>query len=314
MDVWGPFRVPSAEYGYHYLIGFTHEGSGYVAVYPTKRHDASVLISTTKRYWGDMARFDLDLKILRTDGGPEMRSNEFQEYLSSKGVTWERSAPYVHEQVGMQERRWGMIIPRAMATPKQCGARLGHWASAARYATYLLNIQPLSRDGDSRSPHERLTGVLPDLAPVRTFWSRMWGAVTAEQRDHKLSDRAVEGRFVGMAANGSAWVLYSSALPLNRHFIVAQATFDEENVLDVAAGGAAESYDLDGADEREPDAAVPDAAEGNVPSPVDDDFVLVRASQPMPAPSPAGDVLGEVDEAPRSLICCLLRVFKSAAM
>jgi hypothetical protein len=55
MDVWGPFRVPSAEYGYHYLIGFTHEGSGYVAVYPTKRHDASVLISTTKRYWGDMA-------------------------------------------------------------------------------------------------------------------------------------------------------------------------------------------------------------------------------------------------------------------
>jgi hypothetical protein len=32
MDVWGPFRVPSAEYGYHYLIGFTHEGSGYTAV------------------------------------------------------------------------------------------------------------------------------------------------------------------------------------------------------------------------------------------------------------------------------------------
>ena len=76
MDVWGPFRVPSAEYGYHYLVGFTHEGSGYTAVYPTKRHDAGVLISMTKRYWGDMARFDLDLKVLRTDGGPEMRSTE----------------------------------------------------------------------------------------------------------------------------------------------------------------------------------------------------------------------------------------------
>ena len=47
-----------------------------------------------------------------------------------------------------------------------------------------------------------------------------------------------------------------------------QATFDEANVLDVAAEGAAESYDLDGADEREPDTAVPDAAEDDVPNPV----------------------------------------------
>ena len=136
MDVWGPFKVPSVEYGYHYLIGFTYEGSGYMAVYPTKRQDTSVLIiSTMKRYWGDMARFNLDVKILRTDGGPEMPSNEFQEYLSGEGVTWEHSAPYVHEQVGMQGRRWGMIIPRAMAMLKQCGATVGWGTGRLRHVT-----------------------------------------------------------------------------------------------------------------------------------------------------------------------------------
>ena len=91
MDVWGPFKIPSAEYGYHYLIGFTHEATGYTAVYPTKRHDAEELIRTTKRYRGDMARYDLDLKILRTDNGPEMSSAAFQTYLAETLITWERT-------------------------------------------------------------------------------------------------------------------------------------------------------------------------------------------------------------------------------
>ena len=156
-----------------------------------------------------------------------MCSETYQAYLAESLISWERSAPYVHEQVGLQERRWGIIIPRATAMLKQGGARLGHWASAARYAAHLVNLEPLSRDGDHRSPVERLTGCAPDLAPVRTFWARMWGALAPEQRAHKFADRAVEGRFVGLAANGSAWVLYSTNLPTNKHFTVVQATFDE---------------------------------------------------------------------------------------
>jgi hypothetical protein len=153
-----PFRMPSAEYGYHYLVGFTHEASGYTAVYPTRKHDAEELIRITKRYRGDMARYDLDLKILRTDNGPEMCSAAFQTYLAEALILWERSAPYVHEQIGLQERRWGIIIPKVIAMLKQGGAKLKHWASAARYAAYLVNMEPLERRDDKRSPHERLTG------------------------------------------------------------------------------------------------------------------------------------------------------------
>ena len=236
MDVWGPFKIPSAEYGYHYLVGFTHEATGYTAVYPTKRHDAEELIRTTKRYRGDMARYDLDLKILRTDNGPEMSSAAFQTYLAETLITWERSAPYVHEQVGLQERRWGIIIPKVIAMLKQGGAKLKHWASAARYAAYLVNMEPLERRDDKRSPYERLTGKPPNLAPVRTYFSKAWGAVSAEQREHKLSDRAIEGRFVGLASNGSAWVLYSRGRTPNRHFTVVQATFDESDVMGERAG------------------------------------------------------------------------------
>ena len=55
--------------------------------------------------------------------------------------------------------------------------------------------------------------------------------MSAEQRAHKLSDRAIEGRFVGLASNGSAWVLYSTGLTPNRHFTVVQATFDEGDMM-----------------------------------------------------------------------------------
>ena len=244
MDVWGPFKVPSAEYGYHYLIGFTHEESGYTAVYPTRRHTTEDLIRATKRYRGDLARYTVDLKILRTDNGPEMSSQVFQDYLAENLITWERSAPYVHEQIGLQERRWGMIIPKVIAMLKQAGARLGHWASAARYAAHLVNMEPLERPGDKRSPIERLTGRGPDLAPVRTYYSKMWGAVSAEQREHKLSDRAIEGRFVGLAANGAAWVLYSTGLTPNRHFTVVQATFDETDVMGAPSNDRDEQPDL----------------------------------------------------------------------
>ena len=135
-----------------------------------------------------------------------------------------------------------------MAMLKQGGARLGHWASAARYAAHLVNLEPMSRDGDNRSPVERLTGCAPDLAPVRMFWARMWGALAAEQRAHKFSDRAVEGRFVGLAANGAAWVLYSTNLVKNKHFTVVQATFDEADLLhggDVEADSAAPDGEIE---------------------------------------------------------------------
>ena len=74
--------------------------------------------------------------------------------------------------------------PKVIAMLKQGGAKLKHWASAARYATYLVNMEPLERRGDRRSPHEHLTGKPPNLAPVRTYFSKMWGAVSAEQREH----------------------------------------------------------------------------------------------------------------------------------
>jgi hypothetical protein len=233
MDVWGPFKVPSAEYKYQYLVGFTHdETTGFTAVYSTVDHTADTLVHITRRYRGDMAKHEnFDMRILRTDNGAEMCSEKYQTYLADSLISWERSAPYVHEQVGLQERRWGIIIPRATAMLKQGGARLGHWASAARYAAHLVNLEPLSRYGDHRSTIERLTGCAPDLAPVRTFWARMWGALAPEQRAHKFADRAVEGRFVGLAANGSAWVLYSTNLPRNRHFTVVQATFDEADLM-----------------------------------------------------------------------------------
>ena len=72
MDVWGPFKVPSAEYKYQYLVGFTHEMSGFTAVYPTVDHTADTLVrmsrGVTGATWREHENFDM--RILRTDNGP----------------------------------------------------------------------------------------------------------------------------------------------------------------------------------------------------------------------------------------------------
>ena len=46
---------------------------------------------------------------------------------------------------------------------------------------------------------------------------------------------------MGLAANGAAWVLYSTGLSPNKHFTVVQATFDETDVMGEHTGEQFES-------------------------------------------------------------------------
>ena len=91
MDVWGAFKVPSAEYKYQHLVGFTHETTGFTAVYPTVDHTADTLVNITRRYTGDMAKHEnFDMRILRTGNGAEMCSEKYQAYLADSLISWER--------------------------------------------------------------------------------------------------------------------------------------------------------------------------------------------------------------------------------
>ena len=70
-------------------------------------------------------------------------------------------------------------------------------------------------------------GSKPDLSKARVFGSKAWLYLDKEQREHKLSETATEGKFVGFTANGAGYRVYANGRFYDGKFV----RFDESGVL-----------------------------------------------------------------------------------
>ena len=91
--------------------------------------------------------------------------------------------PYVHEQVGGVERRWGVLqaIARTMMIRAKVSLKL--WAEAMLHATWLLNRQAdrtRGEEGEVSTPYERMFGSKPDLSKARVCQDRVGVAQSAQ--------------------------------------------------------------------------------------------------------------------------------------
>ena len=110
-DVCGPINVESPS-GTRYFLLFKDDCTGYRTIY-FLRHKSEVL-SKLKEYEALVERQTNNrIKILRTDNGKEYVSNEFQEFLKTKGIIHERSTPYVPQQNGRAEREMRTLVESA---------------------------------------------------------------------------------------------------------------------------------------------------------------------------------------------------------
>jgi transposase InsO family protein len=62
---------------------------------------------------------DNSLKILRTNGGGEYTSNDFEEFCKNHGIIHEVTAPYTPQHNDLVERRNRSILEMARSTVKQ---------------------------------------------------------------------------------------------------------------------------------------------------------------------------------------------------
>ena len=231
MDVWGKYRVASAVNKSYYAIAFVDVATGHIMVYPRASHTASGLIDCCTLYMGDMgAAFE----ILRTDNGPEMLSDQFQMWLAEQKITWQRSTRYVHEEIGHVERRWGMLVPMARTMLLRANMEKRFWADAMMYSAWIWNRTPDTVHGEetactgaASTPHERMYSKRPNLSKARIFGCKAWAYLDKEERDSKMHEVSVEGRFVGMEPNGAGWLIYANG----RYYASRRAVFDEKNVL-----------------------------------------------------------------------------------
>lgn len=134
------------------------------------------------------------MKILRTDGGGEYTSNEFEKFGEDNGIQHEVTAPYTPQHNGLVERRNITVLDMARGMLKE---KFPHtlWGEAVSSSVYVLNKYPTKRM-NYIVPEERWTGKKPSVKHLRVFGALCYNHVQ-DQRRTKFQDKSKEMVLVG---------------------------------------------------------------------------------------------------------------------
>src|SRR5260221_4075892 len=194
--------------GFKYFITFIDDFSRFLTVYPMK--NKSDALEKFKEYLAEAERqTSCRLKTLRTYGGGEYFSSEFNSYLKSIGITHESTNPCTPQENGVAERVNRTLVTMAIAMLKSVESKVGRtaWPYTIRHATLIKNVSPHSSLPDSTSPYERYTGNKPSISMICTFGCE---ATLHIHRDlcNKLDNCSIPGIHIGIAQGKKAFLVY----------------------------------------------------------------------------------------------------------
>ncbi|CAH9104519.1 unnamed protein product, partial [Cuscuta europaea] len=229
-DVCGPFEVPSLSEK-QYFVSFIDDLSRKMWVYLLK-HKSEVF--TTFKKFKNLAEKQSGemIKVLRTDGGGEYLSNEFNQFCEQEGIIHEVTAPYTPQHNGSAERRNRTVLNMARSMLKAKNLPKCYWGAAVTTATYLLNRCPTKRLNQI-TPEEAWSGQKPSVKHLKIFGSVCYRHIPDEKRK-KLGDKSQKLILVGYDPT-RAYVLYDPderKSAISRDVIVDESSswnWDEKN-------------------------------------------------------------------------------------
>ncbi len=130
----------------------------------------------------------MSIKCLRSDGGGEYFSNEFNDYLKEHGIQRKYSCNYSPQQNGVAERKNRHIveITRAMLNEKNLPNYF--WVEVVATAVYIMNRTPTAAI-HGMTPKEKFIGKKPNVSHLRVFGCIAYVHVPDEKKsklDQKL--------------------------------------------------------------------------------------------------------------------------------
>ena len=108
------------------------------------------------------------LKVLRTDGGGEYTSTEFEEFLESAEKRHEQTVPKTLEQNGVAERMNRTLVDSVRSMLPDASLPHEFWAEALSTAIYLRNCSP-TKAVDGMTPFEAWTKKNPSASHLCVF-------------------------------------------------------------------------------------------------------------------------------------------------
>ena len=203
-DVCGPMSSESLG-GRRYFVTFIDDFSRCCKVYFLKHK--SEVFQKFKEFEAKVTNQSGNrIGTLRTDNGGEYLSNEFQDYLASKGITHELTMPHTPQQNGVAERMNRTLQESARAMLAHANLPQGYWAEAIAAAAYLRNRVAIS-PVEQKTPHEMWYGRRPNLSHLRVFGCIAYAHVPDCERK-KFDGKARKLRFVGYCTTSKGYRLF----------------------------------------------------------------------------------------------------------
>ncbi|KAK2404675.1 putative mitochondrial protein [Trifolium repens] len=203
-DICGPIDVLSTG-GNKYFLTFVDEFSRMTWLYHIKVK--SEAFDVFKKFKALVEKQSgKSIKVLRTDGGGEYTSTEFENYCKEKGIIHEVTAPYTPQHNGLAERRNRSILNMARSMVKQKQLPKRFWGEAVSTAVYILNRSPTKRLVD-KVPEEVWSKVKPSVSHLKVFGSFCYKHIPDVKRK-KLDDKSEAMILVGYHRTG-AYRLYN---------------------------------------------------------------------------------------------------------
>ncbi|GAU34373.1 hypothetical protein TSUD_217130 [Trifolium subterraneum] len=220
-DVCGPFDEKSLGAN-RYFITFVDEFSRKMWIYLIQTKDGAFAVFKKFKALVEN-QSSRRIKILRTDGGGEYTSKNFESFCVDNGIEHEVTAPYTPQHNGLAERRNKTILDMARCMVKHRNLPKSFWGEAVATAVYVLNRCPTKKLKD-KVPEEVWSGKKPSVSQFKVFGALCHKHVPEAKRT-KLDDRSESMILVGYHVTGE-YKLYnpiSKKMTYSRDVIVDEA-------------------------------------------------------------------------------------------
>eukprot|EP00854_Cymbomonas_tetramitiformis_P034374 gene34374-biopygen27603 len=206
----GPFRHSAG--GHRWFVLFVDDCTTWICVYFLRKK--SDYLATLEMFLVEVrqhrSRMELDDKyhmVLHTDGDTTMIGGQTEEYCKDQGSEQRHGSSYLHENQARVERSHRTVRAMARALLLTSGFGVDMWPLVLHHSVYILN-KTFRKSLHKKSPYYKLYGQHRDLSHLRVFGCLAYAFVDPGRREHKLSDRARQLRYVGHSEISSAYLLY----------------------------------------------------------------------------------------------------------
>lgn len=217
-DVYGPLENPSLG-GNRYFVTFVDEFTRKLWIYLIKEK-SEVFIVFTKFCALAERQSGHHLRVLRTDGGGEYNSREYDTFYEERDIDHWVTAPYTPQHNGLAERRNRTLLDMARSMLKGKEMPNSFWGEAVTAAAFILNSSPTKRMKDV-TPEEAWSDCKPSVRHFRIFGSICHRHIPDERRK-KLDDKSEALILVRYHPTG-AYKLYNPVqkrIVINRDVVV----------------------------------------------------------------------------------------------